>query len=86
MSVKPIGALAVPFLGGLASLQLIDPIVANTALVKAALLLAITGNGIAMAAPNAVLFLNSPSLDSREHRSIHEAGNSHAFTCCLNGF
>jgi predicted MFS family arabinose efflux permease len=93
--------LAVPFLGVLASLQLIDPIVANTALVKAsqtlemhgatlalgasvstlaqaatvllmgflggrlrrrrvlmaALLLSIAGDGMAMAAPNAGLFL-----------------------------
>ena len=35
MSAQPTRALAVPFLGVLASLQLIDPSVANTALVKA---------------------------------------------------
>jgi hypothetical protein len=35
MSDTSTGALAVPFLGVLASLQLIDPTVANTALVKA---------------------------------------------------
>jgi len=101
MRVQPTRALAVPFLGVLASLQLIDPTVANTALVKvgqalemhgatlslaatistlaqaatvlllgflgdrlgrrrvlmASLLLSIAGNGIAMAAPHAGLFL-----------------------------
>ena len=101
MSAQPTRDLAVPFLGVLASLQLIDPSVANTALVKAgqalemqgatlasaasistlaqaatvllmgflgdrlerrqvlmaALLLAIAGDGIAMAAPHAGLFL-----------------------------
>jgi MFS family permease len=101
MRVQPTRALAVPFLGVLASLQLIDPTVANTALVKAgqalemqgatlslaatistlaqaatvlvmgflgdrlgrrrvlmaALLLSIAGNGLAMAAPHAGLFL-----------------------------
>lgn len=35
MNPHPTRALAVPFLGVLASLQLIDPVVANTALVKA---------------------------------------------------
>ena len=35
MSDRCSSALAVPFLGVLASLQLIDPVVANTALVKA---------------------------------------------------
>ena len=101
MSAQPTRSLAVPFLGVLASLQLIDPSVANTVLVKvaqalemqgatlslaasistlaqaatvllmgflgdrlerrqvlmAALLLAIVGDGIAMAAPDAGLFL-----------------------------
>ena len=35
MSAQPISSLAVPYLGVLASLQLIDPAVANTTLLKA---------------------------------------------------
>ena len=50
MSVKPTSALAVPFLGILASLQLIDPIVANTALVKASQTLEMHGATLALAA------------------------------------
>ena len=49
MSVKPTSAMAVPFLGVLASLQLIDPSVANTALVKAAQALAMQGATLALA-------------------------------------
>ena len=42
--------LAVPFLGVLASLQLIDPTVANTALVKAGEALTMQGSTLALAA------------------------------------
>jgi MFS family permease len=50
MSDKSTGALAVPFLGVLASLQLIDPTVANTALVKAEAALHMQGATLAQAA------------------------------------
>jgi len=50
MSVKPTSAMAVPFLGVLASLQLIDPTVANTALVKAGQTLEMHGATLALAA------------------------------------
>ena len=50
MSPHPTRALAVPFLGILASLQLIDPSVANTALVKAGQSLAMQGPTLALAA------------------------------------
>jgi MFS family permease len=50
MSEKTTHALAVPFLGVLASLQLIDPTVANTALVKAAQTLHMQGATLALAA------------------------------------
>ena len=50
MSDKSPSALAVPFLGVLASLQLIDPTVANTALVKAGQALEMQGATLALAA------------------------------------
>lgn len=50
MSPHPTRGLAVPFLGILASLQLIDPSVANTALVKAGQTLAMQGSTLALAA------------------------------------
>lgn len=50
MSPQPSRAVAVPFLGVLASLQLIDPSVANTALVKAGQALAMQGPTLALAA------------------------------------
>jgi len=50
MSAQPTRALAVPFLGVLASLQLIDPSVANTALVKAGQALEMQGATLALAA------------------------------------
>lgn len=50
MSRPPTRSLAVPFLGVLASLQLIDPSVANTALVKAGQALAMQGSTLALAA------------------------------------
>ncbi len=50
MNDKSTGALAVPFLGVLASLQLIDPTVANTALVKAGQALQMQGATLALAA------------------------------------
>ena len=50
MSPQTTRALAVPFLGVLASLQLIDPGVANTALVKAGQALAMQGPTLALAA------------------------------------
>ena len=50
MSDKSASALAVPFLGVLASLQLIDPTVANTALVKAGAALHMQGATLALAA------------------------------------
>ena len=50
MSPPPTRALAVPFLGVLASLQLIDPSVANTALVKAGQALEMQGATLALAA------------------------------------
>lgn len=50
LSGRPNSALAVPFLGVLASLQLIDPTVANTALVKAGQTLAMHGATLALAA------------------------------------
>ena len=50
MSDKSTNALAVPFLGVLASLQLIDPTVANTALVKAGETLHMQGATLALAA------------------------------------
>jgi len=50
MSAQPTRALAVPYLGVLASLQLIDPSVANTALVKAAQALEMHGATLALAA------------------------------------
>jgi MFS family permease len=50
MSDKSTGALAVPFLGVLASIQLIDPTVANTALVKAGQALHMQGATLALAA------------------------------------
>ncbi|MBD2421913.1 MFS transporter [Cyanobium sp. FACHB-13342] len=50
MSPHPTRALAVPFLGILASLQLIDPSVANNALVKAGQSLAMQGPTLALAA------------------------------------
>ncbi len=50
MSDKSTSALAVPFLGVLASLQLIDPTVANTALVKAGEALHMQGASLALAA------------------------------------
>jgi MFS family permease len=50
MSDKSTHALAVPFLGVLASLQLIDPTVANTALVKAGAALQMQGSTLALAA------------------------------------
>ena len=50
MSAQPTRALAVPFLGVLASLQLIDPSVANTALVKAGQALEMQGATLASAA------------------------------------
>ncbi len=49
MSAQPARALAVPYLGVLASLQLIDPSVANTALVKADQILAMHGATLALA-------------------------------------
>jgi MFS family permease len=49
MSAQPGRALAVPYLGVLASLQLIDPSVANTALVKADQILAMHGATLALA-------------------------------------
>ena len=50
MSDRCSSALAVPFLGVLASLQLIDPVVANTALVKASQSLEMYGATLALAA------------------------------------
>lgn len=50
MSNRSNTALAVPFLGVLASLQLIDPTVANTALVKAGAALQMQGSTLALAA------------------------------------
>lgn len=50
MGAQPTRALAVPYLGVLASLQLIDPSVANTALVKAAQVLGMQGATVALAA------------------------------------
>ena len=50
MSPPPTRALAVPFLGVLAGLQLIDPSVANTALVKAGQALEMQGATLALAA------------------------------------
>ena len=50
MRVQPTRTLAVPFLGVLASLQLIDPTVANTALVKAAQALEMHGATLSLAA------------------------------------
>ncbi len=50
MSDKSTHALAVPFLGVLASLQSIDPTVANTALVKAGAALQMQGSTLALAA------------------------------------
>ncbi|MBU6249722.1 MAG: MFS transporter [Cyanobacteria bacterium REEB417] len=50
MRVQPTRSLAVPFLGVLASLQLIDPTVANTALVKAAQALEMQGTTLSLAA------------------------------------
>ena len=50
MSDNSTSALAVPFLGVLASLQLIDPTVANTALVKAGETLQMEGATLALAA------------------------------------
>lgn len=50
MSVQPARALAVPYLGVLASLQLIDPSVATTALLKADQVLAMQGSTLALAA------------------------------------
>ena len=50
MSAQPTRALAVPFLGVLAGLQLIDPSVANTALVKAGQALEMQGATLALAA------------------------------------
>jgi MFS family permease len=50
MSDRCSSALAVPFLGVLASLQLIDPVVANTALVKASQSLEMHGATLALAA------------------------------------
>jgi MFS family permease len=50
MNPHPTRALAVPFLGVLASLQLIDPVVANTALVKASQALDMDGASLALAA------------------------------------
>ena len=50
MSLHTTRALAVPFLGVLASLQLIDPVVANTALVKAGQALEMHGSTLALAA------------------------------------
>jgi len=50
MSPQPTRALAVPLLGVLASLQLIDPSVANTALVKAGQALTMQGPTLALAA------------------------------------
>ncbi|MBW0182090.1 MAG: MFS transporter [Vulcanococcus sp.] len=50
MSETRTRALAVPFLGVLASLQLIDPTVANTALVKASQALEMNGATLALAA------------------------------------
>ena len=50
MSPQPSRALAVPFLGVLASLQLIDPTVANTALMKAAQSLEMQGATLTLAA------------------------------------
>ena len=50
MGAQPDRSLAVPFLGVLASLQLIDPSVANTALVKAAQALEMQGATLSLAA------------------------------------
>ena len=50
MGAQPTRTLAVPFLGVLASLQLIDPSVANTALVKAAQALEMQGTTLSLAA------------------------------------
>jgi hypothetical protein len=50
MNDKSTGALAVPFLGLVSSLQLIDPTVANTALVKAGEALNMQGATLALAA------------------------------------
>jgi len=50
LSAESPSPLAVPFLGILASLQLIDPSVANTALVKAGQSLAMQGPTLALAA------------------------------------
>ena len=50
MKAQPTRALAVPFLGVLASLQLIDPSVANTVLVKAAQAFEMQGASLALAA------------------------------------
>lgn len=50
MNDKSTGALAVPFLGLVSSLQLIDPTVANTALVKAGEALNMQGSTLALAA------------------------------------
>lgn len=55
MSPRPTRALAVPFLGVLASLQLIDPSVANTALVKAAQALEMQGATLSLAASTSTL-------------------------------
>ena len=51
MKAQPTRALAVPFLGVLASLQLIDPSVANTVLVKAAQAFEMQGASVALGAP-----------------------------------
>ena len=50
MKAQPTRALAVPFLGVLASLQLIDPSVANTVLVKAGQAFEMQGASLALAA------------------------------------
>lgn len=50
LSAQPVRSLAVPYLGVLASLQLMDPAVANTALVKADQFLAMQGPTLALAA------------------------------------
>jgi hypothetical protein len=56
MSDRCSSALAVPFLGVLASLQLIDPVVANTALVKASQSLEMHGATLALAASISTAF------------------------------
>ena len=58
MSAQPTRALAVPFLGVLASRQLIDPSGANTALVKAGQALEMQGATLALAASISTLALS----------------------------